>query len=946
MPSDRDRLSYDERQQYRSVVAQQGRVTVPADFNEAQEIFAEEQRKEALDIVGPSGTPDDGYKVGFPSPNPNFDLLVGAGTMYVGGMCISLPQPIQYFVQSDWIDPPAPTATPQNEYIYLYLQEQEISAAEDQSLKDRALGGPDTTQRTRLLQHIVRAATGATTCPEALEKQVKDWAEEGLAFGPDTMQLNSVSTLLVGFDNTGTTPDPCDPTVSGGYLGAENQLIRVRITAPKKFVWGFDNASFLYRVDVVDNQTVKLQSPPVDAFHQPRTGQAIELLRTEASLSDGEFIAYDVGRVDVLAEPYNADSQTIRLPEPLTNDLIPPNGTPRLFLRVWEESKTFQPKVAVSLGSTGVNITLDSSDAFNSGDFWAFAVRPSSPAEVYPARYTSAGQPPNGPRRWACPLAVISWSVIGGTAEGKVLEDCRNPFDNLVELTKRKGGGCCTLALSPNDKITLADAINQLAGHTQVTICLAPGTYTLKEPLTLNKKHSGLTIEGCHDEVAIVAAKGDAFLHGMFILDHADDITLRGLSFHLPVGSAEKLPIAMAPKELRTINSFDVTRLLSGIGVRVFGSHGLTVERCLFGLQLPPPPDHDVFGVAILLGGDCDRLIIRNNRFVREKGNSLVASDHYEVSFGIAMAPVSRVTPTINAVTDELTAVEGSVLPAILQQAAITNNFFSGVSAAGFFYGDLGNIRVEDNTVRECASGFWMFSSRTLAFVDKSTLDQRPQLRTISNAVNAEPVILIGASLARGYPWPGALSDTDVIPVQKVPASVPSGGPGVLAQGFVLHSLLVIMEREAFSPTAAKTLFSLVCAQNLLVGISGVGTEQQSRTGLVTWGELLDRFTSAVISANEIHSAGLQPGFPTTALVFPGRTTVTGNLILNEGGSGENKNSLILVPGTGAGSGGTTAFIPNVAVTGNVFRGLPLMPERPGMPVPLNVWDVFNTIVP
>src|SRR4051794_10442611 len=120
MPGDRDRLSYDERQQYRSVVAQQGRVTVPSDFNEAQEIFAEEQRKEALDIVGSSGTPDDGYKIGFPpDPNSNFDLLVGAGTMYVGGMRVSLPEPIRYLAQPDWIDPPQLKGAPKSEYIYL-----------------------------------------------------------------------------------------------------------------------------------------------------------------------------------------------------------------------------------------------------------------------------------------------------------------------------------------------------------------------------------------------------------------------------------------------------------------------------------------------------------------------------------------------------------------------------------------------------------------------------------------------------------------------------------------------------------------------------------------------------------------------------------------------------------------------------------------------------------
>src|SRR5262249_28719704 len=148
--------------------------------------------------------------------------------------------------------------------------------------------------------------------------------------------------------------------------------------------------------------------------------------------------------------------------------------------------------------------------------------------------------------------------------------DCRNFFDNLVELTKRKtGSSCCAVSLSPAGKTTLAQAIAQLAGNDRVTICLAPGTYALTEPLILDAKTSGLTIEGCHDEVAIVPAEGadDKFLHGMFILDHANDITLRGLSFHLPQAHATNLPLAMKPDELLTLGSFDVKRVLVGIGV-------------------------------------------------------------------------------------------------------------------------------------------------------------------------------------------------------------------------------------------------------------------------------------------------------------------------------------------------------------------------------------------
>src|SRR5271157_5240528 len=63
MGSDRARVSFDPKQQYRSVVMQQGRVTLEADWNEASQIAGEELRRETLDIVGPCGTPDDGYLI-------------------------------------------------------------------------------------------------------------------------------------------------------------------------------------------------------------------------------------------------------------------------------------------------------------------------------------------------------------------------------------------------------------------------------------------------------------------------------------------------------------------------------------------------------------------------------------------------------------------------------------------------------------------------------------------------------------------------------------------------------------------------------------------------------------------------------------------------------------------------------------------------------------------
>src|SRR5262249_24554681 len=211
MGSDRARISYDPKQGYRAVVMQQGRVTVEADWNEQQLIDGEELREETLDIVGPAGTPDDGYRIietGSPA-TPPFDFSVGAGTMYIGGERVSLDAPIAYSTQPewlahsgdpDWIDLPNPNQpAPENEYVYLYMREQEVSAVEDSALREVALGGPDTGARARILQHIVRLPTNSSDCDAALKDALEKWKSEGLTFEPATMRLLPQSTLHISF---------------------------------------------------------------------------------------------------------------------------------------------------------------------------------------------------------------------------------------------------------------------------------------------------------------------------------------------------------------------------------------------------------------------------------------------------------------------------------------------------------------------------------------------------------------------------------------------------------------------------------------------------------------------------------------------------------------------------------------------------------------------------
>lgn len=665
MSSDKAQISYDEQQRYRSVVMQQGRVTLEADWNEAQQIVNEEIRKEALDFVGPSGTPDDGYRVmetGV-APTPPFNFTVGPGTMYVGGMRVQLDEATQYsgpapssgqtewrdFVNDpDWVN--LPGSAPPREFVYLSLREQEVTAVEDAALREVALGGPDTAARTRLIQRIVRTQVSATDCEHGLSAQRGRWNSQGLDFDDETMRLLSRARLRVSFPPQSSTPDPCEPTVQGGFLGADNQLIRVKVVSfntasnTGRLVWGYDNASFLYRVELIDNRTLRLRSRPVDAFHQPRVNQTVEVLRTAAYLKNKWSVASATGFVVPLSAAYVPDTQRVTLQAALPAEYVaaaPPESPglpPGLFLRVWEEELSFTPGAPVTLGATGMQVTLQTTGTtFHPGDFWQIAARPGTPTQVYPRRYLEAPQPPDGPRLWACPLALVEWQDNLLT----VLEDCRNHFDNLVELTRR-AQSCCTITIKPEDitgRVTLQTIVDKLAlrredlrlrmpgeatcKRNQLVICFTPGCYSLKEPLRLDIRHSNLKLEGCREGAVIQVNDGDEdkFLDGMIVMNRANEVTISGLRFELPQVSVEQASEGegLPPVMIEMLGEEIVENLNVSIGIRPIHCAELTIKDCLFRYSIMKAPDvfPHIFGVGIFAGSECWGLKLEGNRFVR-----------------------------------------------------------------------------------------------------------------------------------------------------------------------------------------------------------------------------------------------------------------------------------------------------------------------------------------
>jgi hypothetical protein len=727
--SDRARISFDRTREYRSLIAQQGRVTLEADVNEQAVIASEALRLETIDIIGPTGTPDGGYLV---SVDANGNLIVGAGIMYVGGWRMRFFRPVEVAKQPEWIDQPIQTwaEQPQGNYVVaLLVTEQEVQAIEDTALREVALGGPDTAARTRLMQHIVAISTKYDNCAAVL----KDWDSYlkpfGLALQPNTFALEFNAALQVSFYPPAGPADPCCPPAQGGYLGADNQLVRVTVTSYDSaahkgtLLWGWNNASFLYRAKLVDptaNPLVLALSPaPVDAAHTPQINQVVEVLRSTMMLGnplDQNFIAAPEGKVIALAS-----SGTVF--DPTNNQLTLPAGTTLttdyskdanpLFVRLWQTEVPFTDGTPAQLDQvSGLTVTVHM-DALPTGSlearpFWDFAVRPNTPQQVYPQRYLQSPQGPTGPRRWLTDLAIVELALRGGS---RVIADCRVTFPSHGDDC-----GCCGITLSPAEVTArggLQAVVDAQAKNGQ-TLSLRPGVYVLEAPLVLSRAHAGFSLVGCEPgraRLTVDPAKVASFTTGMINIKNTSNITIQGLVLNQPLApeTSQTTPIGTFASGRKFIT--DMT-----IGIGITNATSIVIEDCQF--LYPSPQDNAdklsiFFGAAIHASENCTGLRVLRNRFESPGGGQSTATS-FRVLMGLWMTPTAAQTGK-QAKASAILAVRSAInLPRAtdrLDDVEITDNRFTGLTMAVLVIAQMGMIRCTDNRVANGCGGFWFLDS-------------------------------------------------------------------------------------------------------------------------------------------------------------------------------------------------------------------------------------------
>ena len=528
---DLSRQATDFRKHYAGVRMQQGRVLTDDDFNEAARLDEEDMRRTRVHVIGAAGSPDAGFQVTNPVVVGGVaDFTIAAGTLYLGGLRLEMSPAETYRTQKDWLRQTAASAIPlpapgteRFDLVWIEALRQAVSAVEDSELFEIALSGPDTSGRVRAMRRVfVRPDVGNVTCQQAWNALLA--AEAGSGTLDEELEFTTDATLQVTFVPGGPPADLCSPGAAQGYLGAENQAVRVQLVDPTHFLWGFDNAAPLYRVQVEtdaqnNRRVIKMLTEPKDQAHWPMVNQWVEFLPWSAVLPNLEKVSERSGHLARVDGSYNPDTQRFTI---VVADEVPVGfgeewqgrpdaaqlGASFLYMRVWSRGGdttslpvTFTPGQPQPLPGTGLAVTISGTHR-RAEDFWIIAARPESPTRVVPWQLEVA-RSPHGYRRFRAPLAVIRWQNAGGAITGTVIDDCRDPFLPLTRIRS-----CCTYTVG--DGVTghghftsIQTAIDSLP-PSGGEVCVLPGLYT--ENVVIQNRQN-VTLHGCGPKSRVQAAK-------------------------------------------------------------------------------------------------------------------------------------------------------------------------------------------------------------------------------------------------------------------------------------------------------------------------------------------------------------------------------------------------------------------------------------------------------
>ena len=459
MKGDITRDTFHIRKHFSRVLRQQGRVTLDADPNEQTSILLHYVRTLARDLIGAHGAPAQGG--GFIlSDDRDGGFLIGAGRYYVDGLLVeNEDDQVTYLSQPDW---PVPEDDPlrnqivelggEDFWVYLDVWERHITPIEDDYIREKALMGPDTCTRAKVvwqLKGLVSEGLGEGRSltrtilanrrkakAKLLQEREKESDPERIAEidgrlqEMDAEQAESCAEPLAGLVRVSDAAltarvepgrqyeDPCETAPDAKYRGTENQLYRVEIhrageTGIATFKWSRDNGSVAaawlgtigndIRVSTARGFSagnwVELSNDELEL--QGRPGVLVKLANVA-----GDLLSVDpdsVPSADALAFNEQLVNPKVRRWDQMANeDILLIEGA----VPIMESSA--EGTFWIDL-EDGVQVSFASGGRYRSGDYWLIPARVATGDIEWPEKDGPQALPPHGIIHHYAPIGFATW---------------------------------------------------------------------------------------------------------------------------------------------------------------------------------------------------------------------------------------------------------------------------------------------------------------------------------------------------------------------------------------------------------------------------------------------------------------------------------------------------------------------------------------------------------
>ena len=468
MKADLSRATFDKARRYRSVRMQQGRVQLDADFNEQQDILNHRIEIETRDSLGPVAVPID--NPGFGLTPAGTDLNISAGRLYVDGLLCENPAATTVANQPDLPDTASPVlpagasllplppvgvtaasitgvvvfnagnavAPADGTYLaYLEAWQRHLSPldlpVDDTSMREVALGGPDTCTREKTVWQVKLLRAGELDAPlTCLSSNIAAW--NTLTAAPD-------GRLAARAEASIPPKTPCQLPPEAGYRLLENHLYRVEIhddasvTGKARYKWSRDNGSLSSRV------VRWLNDPIANEFEVASIGRDDVL-----AITAGCWVEFYDDTHELLGQPgplvpvirTEGNVVTVDLTKLIGHALDQPLFPSNPRVRRWDGVAEIRPAAIASatgweeLAQDGIELKF-APGSYRIGDYWLIPARTATAAIEWPKEAGKpAFLPPAGVLRAFARLALLEFKAGAWIPKS----DCRPLFPSLTELTQ------------------------------------------------------------------------------------------------------------------------------------------------------------------------------------------------------------------------------------------------------------------------------------------------------------------------------------------------------------------------------------------------------------------------------------------------------------------------------------------------------------------------------